>query len=115
MYENLLTELKCNSCGATVDIDFDNLISFCPYCGAKLMIDVPSIQELLIEKEKTKQIKIQTEQISTQKKMDYDAKLRTIKYHEKLSSQTGKDFFRFIFMIFELLVIFLLIGEVLFP
>ena len=36
-------------------------------------MDVHSIQELLIEKEKTKQIKTQAEQTYAQKKMDYDA------------------------------------------
>ena len=73
MTKNLVTGLKCNYCGTNVDIDFDNLISFCPYCGAKLMMDVPSIQALLIEKEKTKQIQIQAEQTTAQKKMEYDA------------------------------------------
>ena len=48
--------IRCTSCDSNIKIDLDNLISYCPYCGSTLMLDVETIQELLIEKERTKQI-----------------------------------------------------------
>ena len=51
--ETKLIHMKCQNCGANLDIYLDHLTAFCPYCGAKLMIDVEKIGDVLIEKEKT--------------------------------------------------------------
>ncbi|WP_135358354.1 TFIIB-type zinc ribbon-containing protein [Lactimicrobium massiliense] len=50
-----LIKTKCPNCGADLTVDLDNLQLYCQYCGAKLMIDVDNIDDLLIEKEHTKQ------------------------------------------------------------
>lgn len=31
--------LKCKNCGATMEVDKDNNIAFCPYCGSKELIE----------------------------------------------------------------------------
>lgn len=55
------TSIKCENCKAEVNLDFDNLIGFCPYCGAKLVLDLEEdLGSVLIEKEKTKQSKEKT-------------------------------------------------------
>lgn len=47
-------DTKCQNCGADIDLNLDNLIGFCPYCGTKLLVDPIAFKEVLIEKEKTK-------------------------------------------------------------
>lgn len=47
--------LKCQNCGANLDVDLDRLMAFCPYCGEKLLIDTEQLSSVLVEKEKTKQ------------------------------------------------------------
>jgi hypothetical protein len=34
-----LVALNCLSCGANIDINSDKRLAFCPYCGAKMLID----------------------------------------------------------------------------
>ncbi len=48
-------ELKCNNCGANIELDLENLQAYCPYCGQKLMLEVSSLDQVLKEREKTKQ------------------------------------------------------------
>ena len=47
-----LLKLKCDSCCAELDIDVDKLQAYCPYCGAKLLLDLERIEEVLKEREK---------------------------------------------------------------
>lgn len=56
-----LKQMTCQNCGGTIELDFDHLISYCPYCGSKLMIDIANIDEVLKEREKTKRIRIKNE------------------------------------------------------
>ena len=88
MSENMMSEIKCCSCGANINIDFENLISFCPYCGAKLIVDLKLVQDVLKEREKTKQIQIQAEQMTAQKKMEYDVELRKLEIEREESKQS---------------------------
>ena len=53
-----LIKLKCASCNAPLEVDLDNLQVYCPYCGQKLMIDVQQMKDLLIEREKTRQMQL---------------------------------------------------------
>ena len=50
-----MVSLTCNHCGANLDIDLNNLMVYCPFCGQKLMIDAGQMIDILKEKEKTKQ------------------------------------------------------------
>lgn len=60
MAENkYLLDMECNSCGASISLDVDNLIAFCPYCGNKLMVDPIAFRDLLVEREKTKRLEMQ--------------------------------------------------------
>ena len=54
-----LITTTCPNCNASVDLDPEHLISFCGFCGSKLMIDVETIQSILIEREKTKQKEVE--------------------------------------------------------
>lgn len=62
----MIRPIKCEACGGNINLDFDNLISYCPYCGASLMIESSIIKDILIEKEKTKQV-LGKEQIQLEK------------------------------------------------
>ena len=50
-----IVSINCPNCAKSVNLDLDNLSAFCSYCGSKLMIDIETLQELFIEKEKTQQ------------------------------------------------------------
>ncbi len=34
-----LVAMKCLSCGANIDLNSDKKVAYCPYCGAKMLID----------------------------------------------------------------------------
>ena len=66
--------LKCDSCGAELELDPEHLQAYCQFCGSKLLIDMDQLSELLVEKEKTKRV-VESEQNAT--------KREEIKYHYK--------------------------------
>ena len=47
-------KMVCEHCGASLNLNTDNLIAFCPYCGHKIIIDIGQLGDLLTEKERTK-------------------------------------------------------------
>lgn len=51
-----MLDMKCHKCGASISLDIDNLVGFCPYCGTKLLVDPVAFKEILVEKEKTKRV-----------------------------------------------------------
>ena len=56
MKNEYVHDMKCQNCGADIHLDLDNLIAFCPYCGAKLLVDPIAFKEVLVEKERTKRV-----------------------------------------------------------
>lgn len=52
-------ELTCFKCGGSLNLDLDNMQSFCPYCGEKLMIETNQLSKILSEKEKTKRLQME--------------------------------------------------------
>ena len=46
--------MNCNSCGAPLHIDLDDLQTECPHCGQRLMMDFELLGTVLAEREKTK-------------------------------------------------------------
>lgn len=65
-------KLNCNNCNAPLDLDLDNLQTYCPYCGRKLLLDFDQVEQIIAEKEKTKRaINRETEQ-TKRKKMAYE-------------------------------------------
>ena len=60
--------MKCPNCNAGLEIDIEHLQAYCPYCGTKLSFDFDKLNEIMLEKEKTKQIKIvQDSEVSKEK------------------------------------------------
>jgi len=77
-----LISMECPSCKANLELDIDNLIAYCPYCGKKLLFDLDQMQNIIAEKEKTKQIKLiqdhQLEKLKLQKEIDKNDSRETI-------------------------------------
>lgn len=51
----------CSKCGAIMEINLEHIQVYCPYCGNKLSIDLDKLNDVLIEKEKTRQKEIEKE------------------------------------------------------
>ena len=77
-----MVRLKCQNCGSSLDLDMDNLMAYCPYCGQKLLFDVDQIGNILLEKEKTKQKvidrDIESKRIENEQKRNEDKSENTI-------------------------------------
>lgn len=56
-----ILNVKCSGCGASVEVDLDNLKAFCPYCGSKLQMNIEDLSSVLIKREETKQKKEELE------------------------------------------------------
>ena len=54
--------MNCPACGAGLELDIDNLISFCPYCGGKLLVDPVAFRDVLVERERTRRIEMEYDQ-----------------------------------------------------
>ena len=50
---------ECQKCHAPLEIDLDNLISKCPYCGGQYVIDSNKLVDVIKQKESTKQFALQ--------------------------------------------------------
>ncbi|MBQ6343594.1 MAG: zinc ribbon domain-containing protein [Anaerolineaceae bacterium] len=99
--ETKLIHMKCQNCGANLDIDLDHLTAFCPYCGEKLMIDVEKLGDVLIEKEKTKQ-----KEMEFNNKIQYEEVVNEEKRKNK-KNEFNDDVKRTIILMVGLLLIFL--------
>ena len=78
-----LIKLKCKSCGATLELDTDKLIAYCPYCGSKLLLDMDEIGSVLKEKENTKQVQLKEEHMTKRDQLKYEYKEREDKRNNK--------------------------------
>ena len=67
-----LIKLSCQNCNGQIDVDVDNMMAYCPYCGQKLMFDLDQMDLVLAEKEKTKREQERTKQL--QIKQEYSEK-----------------------------------------
>ena len=52
-------KLSCTKCGADLTLDLDNIQAYCPYCGERILIDMPQLQKILSERERTKRFAIE--------------------------------------------------------
>jgi DNA-directed RNA polymerase subunit RPC12/RpoP len=68
-----IIKMKCSNCGADLELDLDHLMIYCPYCGEKLLIDVGNYDNVLVEKEKTKQknVDIRLKELENERDMVY--------------------------------------------
>ncbi len=81
-----LIKLNCQNCDGKLDIDIDNMIAYCPYCGQKLLFDVEQMNTVFAEREKTKraQEKTKREQEKTKRiELENDYKERKEKRDTK--------------------------------
>ena len=69
-----LIKLTCCNCNAPLEIDLDRLMTYCPYCGQKLMIDSEQLAWILAEKEKTKRIAEQEAHQTLRRQLEYQEK-----------------------------------------
>lgn len=84
-----LIHMKCQNCGANLDLDLDHLMAFCPYCGEKLLIDVDKLHEVLIAKEETKQV-LAKEQ-TKQKELEVDNKIKYDNFQYELEKRKDEE------------------------
>ena len=78
--------MTCNKCGADLNIDLDQGYGFCSHCGNKVYADYSD--ELLIEKEKTKQ-----------KRIDLTSQREKYFHKNKIKESDNEDDFSFIILI----------------
>jgi DNA-directed RNA polymerase subunit RPC12/RpoP len=75
-----LIQLTCSKCGASLNLDLDNLQAYCPYCGQKLMIDMDQMNQILTEKEKTKRQQMEYDHETQMKEMENKDRWKTLKW-----------------------------------
>ena len=54
MANKTLIETECFHCGASLNVDLDNLVSTCPYCDQKVLINPDAYKDIIAEHEATK-------------------------------------------------------------
>lgn len=71
--------LRCNGCNASLDIDFNNMIAYCPYCGSKLMFDIEQVRRILErrikEEQATLRVKIKEEEATERQRLKVEHRL----------------------------------------
>lgn len=67
-------ELKCPGCGSVLEMDLDKLLVYCPYCGNKLSVEMDVLRDILVEREKTRQV---FEELRTKREISKDETVRS--------------------------------------
>ncbi len=75
----IFNNLICQNCGSSLDLDLDNITTYCPHCGHKLLIETDQLADIIAHKERTKQVQI-----------DYDYKKKELDKQTFLLSQEYK-------------------------
>lgn len=59
-----MIDCTCKKCGASLELDIDDIKMFCPYCGNKLMLDISSedLVEIIKDKGETKRKELEIEE-----------------------------------------------------
>ena len=59
-----MIDCTCKKCGASLELDIDDIKMFCPYCGNKLMLDISSedLVEIVKDKGETKRKELEIEE-----------------------------------------------------
>lgn len=96
-----LITLTCEKCGASLEVDTDNLMASCPYCGAKMMVEVDDLQQLLLSKEQTKRDEM---------KYAHETEMKNIEAEE--SKWYNKTVIKFFIGFIIVFLVMILIGEV---
>lgn len=64
--------IKCDSCSAAIEINYDKLIGYCPYCGNQLHFDLKQVEDILKEREHTRQVELQECGQTKRAQLNYD-------------------------------------------
>ena len=88
-----LIEMKCDQCGAQLEIDLDHLQAYCPYCGKKLSMDLDRFSKLLLEKEKTQREKLEHAYKLEDKRITFEHEQRKSSSLNKLAAASMIFFF----------------------
>ncbi len=67
-----MKSIKCNKCGAAIEINYDKLIGYCPYCGNQLHFDLNQVEEILKAREYTKQVELHESGQTQRAKFSYE-------------------------------------------
>ena len=74
-----MINLTCTNCGASLDVDLDNMMVHCPFCGQKLMIDADQLSDIIEQKELTKRKDLEYKHEKDMKEMEYKQKSKSLK------------------------------------
>lgn len=91
-------KLVCPSCSAEMEVDEEKLLLYCPYCGKKLQMDFPHIDEVFKEKEKTKRSKERTERV----RMEHEYRERTRQQEYEQARENEKAGWKVLIILFLL-------------
>ena len=53
-----MKSIKCDNCNASIEVNYEKLLGFCPYCGTQLHFDINQVEDILKERERTKQVEL---------------------------------------------------------
>lgn len=100
--------LKCNNCGADLEMDKNNLMPMCPYCGKKMLYDAATVSKLMktaiIETERTKR-HVSSDYTKRQESTEYT---KRVKAHEKTERAKSRHEFWDSCMIYIVIIILVL-------
>ena len=97
--------VTCPNCSAPLNLDADNLAQYCSHCGSKIMLDVETIQQLLIAREQTKQAQIDAEKNLKLAKIQADTQTKKLEYQEKSERKSFMRENAYIFIIVGILLV----------
>lgn len=76
-----MIDCTCKKCGASLELDIDDIKMFCPYCGNKLMLDISSedLVEIIKDKGETKRKELEIEEKKIQIEAEKQDNINDIK------------------------------------
>lgn len=91
-----MIKMVCASCQQTIDLDVDHMMSFCPYCGKKLMFDADDMSRIMnrkmAEAPKPEEPKPETPlQIRPQETSDQQPKSRSVQQAQSRQTQPAQQ------------------------
>ena len=96
---NKTVTMECPGCKANLEIDIENMIGFCPYCGKKIIYNPEGMSYVLTEREKTKRTNINN-----------DYKLEKIKIeHKEKRKDALHDMLVTLLPFFLMIIIYLIV------
>ena len=71
-----ILKTQCPNCGASLEMDYDKLMVYCPYCRTKLPINVnDNIENIMAEREKSKRLQMSIDGEILREKEEHRSKI----------------------------------------